>query len=106
LANPNFFTGTKVSALDSIDNVPNVADLVSNALNSPTECLGFNCNRNRLSPEQLGIKVFVNHMGKDLTGPNYDTSYKPESIEKLAKRAKSRLFGADKNDIKSITADL
>jgi len=45
-------------------------------------------------------------MGKDLTGPNFNTSHESESVEKLAKRAKANLFGADQNDIKSIAADL
>jgi len=43
-------------------------------------------------------------MGKDLTGPHYNTSC--ESVSKLAKRAKSNLFGADEKDTKSITGDL
>jgi hypothetical protein len=43
-------------------------------------------------------------MGPDLSGPHFNTSC--ETIDKLAKRAKANLFGADANDTKSIAADL
>ena len=94
LNNPSFYTATNMSQVDSIESVN---DLVFKALNTPSWALD---HYNPLKPEQIAIKAFVNRMGPDLTGPNFNQSQE-ETVEVLAKRAKHNLFGADESDTKA-----
>ena len=99
LNNPQFFTATNASRIDSIESVN---DLVFKALNTPS-CALDHCNP--YTPEEIAIKAFVNHMGPDLTGPNFEQPEK-ETVEVLAKRAKHNLYGADSSDTKSIVSEI
>ena len=88
--------------MSRVDSIESVNDLVFKALNTPSWALD---HYNPLKPEQIAIKAFVNRMGPDLTGPNFNQSQE-ETVEVLAKRAKHNLFGADDSDTKSLVNDI
>lgn len=101
LNNPYYpnFNAKKMSKVDSIENVN---ELVDHALSTPYPIYN---QYNLQKPEQIAIKAFINHMGPDLTGPNFNQT-EVETVDVLAKRAKHNLFGADETDTKSITESL
>jgi hypothetical protein len=72
LNNPYFYTAKKaISKVDSIENIENVDDLVEHSLNIPLNLKSVNVNYKR-TPEEAAIHGFINRMGADLTGPNFN----------------------------------